>query len=227
VAGRSTPHPLLVLVAAVWAMSAGPSAIDIHLDQAAIEHAIDFGRQATREVRTAFHESYLAAPGDTVRRISLVTEYRRIVLLMEEKRRLLDRNYGVRQMAEALKPWRGLLEVVVELQFHPMNTYVGVPPVEVLLVPLDVRGSPTPYVADATDRLPHFGRFWDPPPMDSPWWPYPTPGLPIIRGTEPLTGGWVQARFDAAGFDHGRHEVLVKDGATTLARATFDFGALR
>lgn len=217
-----------MLVVALWtAAGVVVDAIDIQIDQNGIFDAIDFGRQATREARTAFHEAYQAAPGDTVRRISLVSEYRRVVLLMEEKKRQLDRNYGITQMNQALKPWRGLLDVIVELQFHPQNTYVGVPPVEVLIVPLDAAGTPTPLVAEATDRLPHFGRYWDPPPMDSPWWPFPTPGLPVIRGSEPLTGGWIEARFDAAPFKRGRHEILVKDGARTLARATFDFAALR
>ncbi len=79
-------------------------------------------------------------PASGVRRISLVSEYRRVVLLVEEKMRLLDRNYGVRQMTQALTPWRGLLEVIVELQFHPQNNYVGVPLIDVLLVPLDGAG---------------------------------------------------------------------------------------
>lgn len=218
----------VALALAIWSTAGTDArAIDIRLDQAALFEAIDFGRQATRDLRTTFHEAYQATPGELVRRISLVTEYRRVVLLMEEKRRQLDRNYGITQMNQALTPWRGLLDVIVELQFHPQNTYVGVPPIDVLIVPLDRPGTPTPLVAEATDRLPHFGRYWDPPPMDSPWWPFPTPGLPVIRGSEPLTGGWIEARFDAATFKTGRYDVLVKDGAKTLARATFDFGALR
>lgn len=223
------PLPLLALAVAALLLVTGaahPRAIDPRLDQEGIESAIDFGRSATREGRRAFHDGYQAVLNGDVRRISIVSEYRRIVLLMEEKLRLLDRNYGVRQMFEATRPWRGMLEVVVELQFHPQNTYLGVPPVEILLAPLD-RPDAVPFVADATDRLPHFGRFWDPPPMDSPWWPYPAPGLPLIRGTEPLSGGWIEARFDARPLTTGRHEVLVKDGVTTLARATFDFGTLR
>lgn len=212
----------------MWmACGSGAVAVDVRLDREGIEDAIAFGRQATRDRRRAFHDAYHVAPGERVRRVSIVTEYRRVVLLMEEKMRLLDRNYGVRQMGEALTPWRGLLEVVVELQFHPQNSYVGVPLIDVLIAPLETAGSPTPFVADVTERLPHFGRYWDPPPMDSPWWPYPPPGLPLVRGTEPLTGGWVEARFDAAPLRRGRHEVIVKDGATTMARATFDFGALR
>jgi hypothetical protein len=63
--------------------------------------------------------------------------------------------------------------------------------------------------------------------MDAPWWPFPHPGVPLLRGSEPLTGGWVQARFDVSVLGPGRHDVVVRDGTTTLGQATFDFGALR
>ena len=49
--------------------------------------------------------------------------------------------------------------------------------------------------------------------MDAPWWPFPPPYVPVITGSEPLTGGWVQARFDARPLARGRYEVVVKDGA--------------
>ena len=56
--------------------------------------------------------------------------------------------------------------------------------------------------------------------MDAPWWPFPPPYVPVITGSEPLTGGWVQARFDATPLARGRYEVVVKDGATTLGNGT-------
>ena len=202
-------------------------AVDVHLDREAIDEAIVFARQATRSERAAFHNGYLRSPSNQVRRISIVTEYRRVVLLVEEKMRVLDRNYGVRQMTEALTPYRGLVEIIVELQFHPQNTYVRVPLVDVLLVPLDAPGTPMPLVADATDRRPRFGLFWEPTPADAPWWPFPPPTAAVLGGTEPLTGGWVHARFGAGGFTRGRYEVAVKNGAESLGRAPFDFGAIR
>ena len=202
-------------------------AVDVNLDREAIDQALVFGRQATRGERHAFHDGYLRTPATEVRRVSVVTEYRRVVLLMEEKMRVLDRNYGVRQMTEALRPWRGLVEIIVELQFHPHNTFVRVPPVDVLLVPLDQPGHPMPLVADATDRQPRFGLFWEPTPVDAPWWPFPPANTPILGGTEPLTGGWVHARFEAAGLTRGRYEVAVKNGGESLGRVQFDFGAIR
>lgn len=202
-------------------------AVDVNLDRDAIDQAIIFARQAERPDRVAFHNGYLRASGGALRRVSVVTEYRRVVLLMEEKMRVLDRNYGVRQMTEALKPWRGLVEIIAELQFHPQNAYVRVPLIDVLLVPLDGAAANMPLVAEATDRRPRFGLFWEPTPPDAPWWPFPPPTAPMLGGTEPLTGGWVHARFDAAALTRGRYEVAVKDGADTLGRVQFDFGAIR
>ena len=202
-------------------------AVDVNLDREAIDQALVFGRQATRGERHAFHDGYLRTPATEVRRVSVVTEYRRVVLLMEEKMRVLDRNYGVRQMTEALRPWRGLVEIIVELQFHPHNTFVRVPPVDVLLVPLDQPGHPMPLVADATDRQPRFGLFWEPTPADAPWWPFPPANTPVLGGAEPLTGGWLHARFEAAGLTRGRYEVAVKNGGESLGRVQFDFGAIR
>ena len=216
----------LALALAVGAL-APVRAVDVHLDADAIDQAILFARQATRDERRTFHDGYFRLPGEAVRRISLVSEYRRVVLLVEEKMRILDRNYGVRQMTGMLKPWRGLLEVIVELQFHPQNNYVGVPLIDVLLVPVDGAGTPMPLVPESTDRRPRFGLFWDPPPMDAPWWPFPPPSVPVITGSEPLTGGWVHARFDARPLAGGRYEIVVKDGGATLGKGTFDLGALR
>lgn len=222
----ATLHLGLVLAVALGAL-APAGAVDAHLDPDGIDHAIIFARQATRDERRTFHDGYQRLPGGAVRRISLVSEYRRVVLLVEEKMRLLDRNYGVRQMTQALTPWRGLVEVIVELQFHPQNNYVGVPLIDVLIVPLDGPGNPAPRIPESSDRRPRFGLFWDPPPMDAPWWPFPPPSIPVITGSEPMTGGWVHARFDARPLARGRHEIVVKDGATTMGREAFDFGAIR
>ena len=221
-------HRAVCTAFALALVSLAPAgAVDVNLDRDAIDQAIVFARQAERPERAAFHDGYFRTPGNELRRVSVVTEYRRVVLLMEEKMRLLDRNYGVRQMTDALKPWRGLVEIIVELQFHPQNTFVRVPLVDVLLVPLDVPGNPMPLIAEATDRRPRFGLYWDPPPVDAPWWPFPPPTTPVLGGAEPLTGGWVHARFEAAGLTRGRYEVAVKNGAAALGRVQFNFGALR
>ena len=84
-----------------------------------------------------------------------------------------------------------------------------------------------PFTAETTDRIPRFGRFWDPLPPDAPWWPFPPVLATVTPRAEPVTGGWVLARFDAVPLASGRFDVVVKDGAKTLGAAAFDFGALR
>ena len=212
---------------ALLALAPRPQAVEANLPMQGVDDAIVFARMAQRGERQAFHDRYARTVGDSVGRISIVSEYRRVVLRAEERIRLGDRNYSVRQMTTELEPWRGLVEVIVELTFHPQNNYVGVPLIDVLLVPLGVQGTVMPFTAEATDRIPRFGLFWDPLPPDTPWWPFPPVMATVTPRAEPVTGGWVQARFDAAHLASGRFDVVVKDGAKTLGAAAFDFGALR
>ncbi len=213
---------------AVLAVAPRPQAVEANLPMQGVDDAIVFARMAQRGARQAFHDRYQRTVGDTVGRISIVSEYRRVVLRTEEHIRLGDRNYSVRQMTTELEPFRGLVEVIAELAFHPQNNYVGVPLIDVLLVPLDVPATVMPFTAEATDRIPRFGLFMEPLPPDTPWWPYPPPAAATVTlRAEPVTGGWVQARFEAGPLATGRFDVVVKDGARTLGAAAFDFGALR
>ena len=236
VAGRailtSVPRRLFrvsALVTLIVALALSPArALTPNIDREQLDEALLFGRQATKAERQAFHDGYQRVLKDSlVRRISIVSEYRRVVLTLEEKMRLLDRNYGQRQMTQMLVPWRGLVEVIAEVQFHPQNTYIGVPLYDVLLVRLDGPAAGSVIVPEANDRRPHFGVYWDPPPMDSPWWPFPPTSAPVLGRSEPITGGWLQARFDAGLINTGRFDVVVKDGAATLGSAQFDMGAVR
>ena len=236
VAGRailtSVPRRLFrvsALVTLIVALALSPArALTPNIDREQLDEALLFGRQATKAERQAFHDGYQRVLKDSlVRRISIVSEYRRVVLTLEEKMRLLDRNYGQRQMTQMLVPWRGLVEVIAEVQFHPQNTYIGVPLYDVLLVRLDGPAAGSVIVPEANDRRPHFGVYWDPPPMGSPWWPFPPTNAPVLGRSEPITGGWLQARFDAGLITTGRFDVVVKDGAATLGSAQFDMGAIR
>jgi hypothetical protein len=218
---------LAAVAIAVIVLAPRPQALEANLSMQGVDDAIVFARMAQRDARQAFHDRYVRTVSDAVRRISIVSEYRRVVLLTEEHIRLGDRNYGVRQLTTELEPWRGALEVIVEVVFHPQNNYVGVPLIDVLLVPLDTRATEMPATADVTHRIPRFGMFWDPLPPDTPWWPFPPVMATVTPKAEPVTGGWVQARFEAEPLTDGRFDVVVKEGTKTLGAADFDFGALR
>ena len=165
---------LAAMAMAVIVLAPRPQALEANLSMQGVDDAIVFARMAQRDARQAFHDRYVRTVSDTVRRISIVSEYRRVVLLTEEHIRLGDRNYGVRQMTTELEPWRGALEVIVELAFHPQNNYVGVPLIDVLLVPLDTRATEMPahrrrHRPDSALR-PVLGPACRPTP---PWWPFP------------------------------------------------------
>ena len=60
------------------------------------------------------------------------------------------------------------------------------------------------------------------------WWPFPPVMIPGPPGSQPLTGAWIQAIFDARAIGpRTRIEVLVKDGLKTLGTGTFDLAAVR
>lgn len=215
------------VVALAVGFGAAPRAVDVGLTPESATQALTFARQASFAEREAFHAAYWRAPGEVVRRISLVTEYRRAVLRIEEQRRQRLPNDDVAKAVDAGRPWRGLIEVVVELQFHPQNRLARVPLYDVLLVPLDGPDPRQPLVPEMTDRNPRFGTFWAPPPAEAPWWPFPPPGASVVTDPQPMTGGYMQARFDSTALRKGHYDVVIKDGAATLGVATFDFSALR
>jgi len=225
--GRVRAAATGVAAVAALAVAPRPHAVEANLPMQGVDDAIVFARMAQRGARQAFHDRYVRTVGGTVGRISIVSEYRRVVLRTEEHIRLGDRNYGVRQMTTELEPWRGLVEVIAELAFHPQNNYVGVPLIDVLLVPLGVSATVMPFTAEATDRIPRFGLFMEPLPPDTPWWPYPPVAATVTPRAEPVTGGWVLARFEAEPLATGRFDVVVKEGPSTLGSAAFDFGTMR
>jgi hypothetical protein len=115
----------LLLVAPVHAINLNPSVADA-------ERALAIARD--REAgRARFHASYITRPGDPfLESIEIVTEYRRIVLLAEERARRGDYlfSYSSRSVLNALEPWRDRVSVIARVRFHPLNTYVALPRID-------------------------------------------------------------------------------------------------
>jgi hypothetical protein len=107
---------------------------------AEIERAQQVARSRDAE-RTQFHRKYLFdVPGDPVRQIEVITEFRRLVMVTEDHLRLGDQMFSrsVRDAEAALAPTRGLLTLKAQLRFHPLNTYAAIPAFRLAI------GPPTP-----------------------------------------------------------------------------------
>ena len=108
------------------------AAINLALTNADIERALVVARDQDR-TREKFHAAYIVNVDDPfVQSLEIISEYRRVVLLAEERISKGDRafSYSSRLAGEALAPWRNRIVVRARLRFHPHNAYVDVPKIE-------------------------------------------------------------------------------------------------
>jgi hypothetical protein len=205
--------------------SVGAGAMDLTLDSRAVQDALWIANHSLEAEHRRFHADYRfqvnAAPVDF---IGIVTPFRRLVLAGETAARTGGRMFGQREALAALQPDPARVEVFVELTFHPLNTFIGVPEYEVELQPAAARG--VSIAPERIDRLPRYG-----PRLETGWYPFPypytaRPGAP--SGSGPLAGGTLIARFDGNALDaKSLYQVVVKDGKTELSRTRVDLGRLR
>jgi len=209
-----------LLLASLLALGGAAAAFEPALDPRSLAEAIDLGQSRINDMRSRFHMAYrvevMRAPVDT---IDVVTPFRRIALDAETRTRAGERLYGQREALGALGDNPARVDVVVELTFHPLNNYVGVPDFTVtLLAPGGARIDP-----GAISRAPRFG------PRLSSALPYPylTGGAGPQNGTA-LTGGLVVASFDGRALDpNGTYVVLIRESGKDVAKASVDLGRLR
>jgi hypothetical protein len=94
-----------------------------------IERAQAIARGSDRE-RARFHDAYTIAVNDaSVERVEIVTEFRRYVLVTEQRLRQGDWLFSrsVRSAQAAVAPFRGRATLMVRLRFDPLNSYADVP----------------------------------------------------------------------------------------------------
>jgi hypothetical protein len=191
------------------------------LDLPLINAAAAIGESRIDSVRARFHQPYrIAVARPPVDLIEVLTPFRQVVRLAEERSRAGSRPLNQQDMIAALGDRLGLLEVAIEFTFHPLNAYVGVPPYAVGLV----GGYPPVSIAPVqTSRVPRFGARVQGTPRLTENVPLNVPG-----SNEPLLGGTVVAGFDAAMLDpQGTYEIVVSEAGKELARARTDLGSLR
>ena len=151
--------------------------------------------------------------------IDIVTPFRRVVLAAETLARLGDRRFGQAEALKLLDATSLQLGVYVELTFHPLNTYVGVPDYRVKLM----SSAGTVMEPLTSDRVPRFGPRLEGSPL-----PYPGPSPTLAGRSLPMLGGTVVTMFDGSlGDPSGRYVATVSEVEKELARVNVDLGRLR
>ena len=199
-------HPVLpFLLAALLAGSA--AAFEQALDRRSIDDAIAIGQSRLEAVRTRYHQPYRIQVGrPPIDYIEIVTPFRRVVLLAEERVLTAGGLFSQRAALAALGDRSDVVEVLVGMTFHPLNVFVGVPEYEVGLA----TASPVARISPRSiSRVPRFGS--------------PVPG-----GGQPLVGGTTAASFGAGALNpNGVYDVVVSEKGKELARARVNLGQLR
>jgi hypothetical protein len=196
--------PLACLLAAAVLGTAGLDALDRDVTLQDMERALAIAR-ATDSERARFHAPYVKRI-DTpfVESVEVISEFRRVVLTAEDRIRKGDRMfaYSTTQMQQAVAPWKARVSIVARMRFHPQNTYVGVPNVEIDL-PLHERA--------------RIGVLKE-----------PVLGLPgeNERARLPVLGAVVEGVFDIAFVPEGTHEFVIRLDKKEVGRVTFDLAAL-
>lgn len=192
-ATRRAAKPLATFLvpAALLAAATGIRAVDLRLDPATISQAVALGQTAIDADLTKVHRPYrLDVARPPVDYLDVVTPFRRIVLAAQAKWRAGDRRWGQRQAMELEAAAPRQIDLYAELTFHPLNTFVLVPPYRMRVAPPS-GGLIEPRNASS---LPRYG-----PRVDGglvPFTPTPLPGGPAPGRSQPMLGATLVASFD-------------------------------
>src|ERR1041384_7448674 len=117
-----------LLFAALLAATAAVAAFDQALDPQSLADAIQIGSSRIDDTRSRFHAPYrVEVMQPPVDYIDVVTPFRRIVLDAESRTRAGERLYGQREAIATLGDNPSRVDLVIDLTFHPLNNYQGVP----------------------------------------------------------------------------------------------------
>ena len=210
----------LAVVCGVLSASVSSPAMQAMLDRRAIEEAIQIGQSRFDAERVRFHAVYrITVTRSPVDWIDVVTPYHRVALAAEGRARLGDRTFGQREASAALSAAPNLVELLVELTFHPLNTFVGVPAYDVTL---SAQGKPIK--AQYINRYPRFGPRTD---GVGPALPNPN-AAPVLGNGQPMLGGTMVVGFAADALDaNGRYVIVIADGGKEMIRSGLELGKMR
>jgi hypothetical protein len=208
-----------VVVGCIVCGTVSPGAVQLTLDRRAIEEAIYIGQSRIEADRTRFHAPYrvrVAAP--PIDWIDVVTPFHRVELAAENNARRGGRMFSQQEAFAVMKDAVNQIDLLIEMSFHPLNTFVAVPLYQVhIVLPGGRRVEPK-----RIERFPRFGPRAD---STGPALPAPTPQF---GGGQPVVGGTMLAPLDGSAFDpNQRIDVVVLDGKTELAKTPIDLGKMR
>jgi hypothetical protein len=194
------PAALLILLV----IGARIAAVNLDVTTQDIERALAIARSTEAE-RARFHAPYIRTPAvPLVERVEIITEYRRVELLAEERIVKGDRMfaYSTSLAQQAAAPWNRRVSIRARLRFHPQNTYADVPPAEIVLegferARIGVLNEP---VMSMPSRKPH--------------------------ERVPVLGAIVESVFDASVLHDGTRDFAIRLEGKTIARVTFDLNVL-
>jgi hypothetical protein len=199
-------HVVFVSLLAASVSIVGVGASVTGLDRPQIESALRLARSSDAE-RARFHEAYrVPVPQREVESLEVITEYRRMVMIAEERMSTGAWSYTVtiRSAEEALQPWVGKLAIRARVKFHPMKVYPRVPGIAIFV--------------------------GDPPGRQAPQQISSSPLFALGTSStqaNPMVGAQVDAVFDAAAVGRGRLTVMILGPETLEVRVPVDFGSLR
>ena len=196
-----------------------PHAVQLALDRRAVEEAIYIGQSRIDADRTRFHVPYrVRVVQPPIDWIDVITPFHRVELAAESNARRGGRMFSQQEAIEVMKDAVNQIDLLIEMSFHPLNTFVAVPLYQVQIVlPGGRRVEPK-----RVERFPRLG-----PRAES---ASPTlPGsLPQYATGQPVVGGTILAPLDGSALDpNQRIDVIVLDGKTELAKVSIDLGKMR
>ena len=192
------------------------------LDRRAIDEALALGQSRIESIRAKFHQPYRIYVGRSpVDYIDIVTPFRRVEMEAESRGRNATRMLSQREAMEILDAAQDGIDAYLEMTFHPMHTYVGVPEYQLRLVLIGRANAPAIEPREV-QRVPRYGARIQGQPL-------PTPGAPALApGREPMLGGTTVARFDGRLLDpKGVYDLVLSEAGMEIGRARIDFRALR
>ena len=210
---------LAVVVGCLACGVVSPEAVQLKLDRRAIEEAIYVGQSRIEADRTRFHAPYRVRVAQSpVAWIDVITPFHRVELAAENNARRGGRMFSQQEAFAVMKDVVDQIDLLIEMSFHPLNTFVAVPLYQVhVLLPDGRRIEPK-----SIERFPRYGpRAEDTGPV--------LPGATPQFGTgQPVVGGTILAPLDGSTFDpNQRIDVVVVDGKTELAKVRVDLGKMR